>query len=350
VGRGEQALDRSVVSALCVLLLLGFAATAQAAPKTDKVLLKNGDLVTGEMKEVTQGLLRYSTDSMSTIYLEWIDVVRLTSSQTFQFEMNNGDFYFGSLLPLEKDFHILIGIGEFRIELAMIDVVRITPILAGFWHQLDGSLSLGFQFTKASEVLQWTLTSSVERRKRKFLSQLSLRIALTTTGSDPTSKNNSLGFSHDRFLGHKWAAGGALTFQQNDELGIAFRTLVSGTGTRALVQTTRQRLTLAAGLSFNRENTTESEIDNSIEGIVTLNWNIFKYKSPKTDFSFTLNVFPSVTQSGRVRLESNTRLRQELVKDFFWDLTGWYSADNQPPGGAEATNDFGITTSLGWTF
>ena len=53
---------------LCVFLLAVCSATAWAA-KTDIVLLKNGDRVTGEVKSLERGKLTLSTDSMGTVYI-----------------------------------------------------------------------------------------------------------------------------------------------------------------------------------------------------------------------------------------------------------------------------------------
>ena len=42
-----------------------------------------------EIKELAQGLLRYKTDSMSTVSVEWVDVLRLVSKLTFQVETDD---------------------------------------------------------------------------------------------------------------------------------------------------------------------------------------------------------------------------------------------------------------------
>ena len=57
----------------CAYLLAGFmvlgAAGSALAAKTDVVTLKNGDRITGEVKRLDRGRLRYSTDDMGTIYI-----------------------------------------------------------------------------------------------------------------------------------------------------------------------------------------------------------------------------------------------------------------------------------------
>lgn len=334
------------------LLVVAFVtASGQVrAERTDVVSLVNGDRVTGEIKELAQGLLRYKTDSMSTVSVEWVDVRRLVSKLTFQVETDDGDYYYGAFLEPDEERILRVGIGEFQIDLKMTDVVAITRIKHGFWRTLDGSLSVGFQATKATEVIQMSFLGDAERRTRKFMSKVNLRMSVSSAAEQETSKNNSLGFAQDWFLGHQYAAGGSLQFQQNDELGIDFRTLIGANGTRVIVQSLRQRLTASVGLSLNRENVTDQEDTSSVEAMLSVDWSIYKYKSPKTTFYFRWFVYPSLTESGRVRSQVDANLRQELVKDFFLDFTGFYSFDSQPPNEDAASDDYMISMGLGWTF
>ena len=50
-----------------ILLLLGIGAGAAEAQKTDSVWIRNGDRITGEVKSLSRGLLKYSTDDLGTV-------------------------------------------------------------------------------------------------------------------------------------------------------------------------------------------------------------------------------------------------------------------------------------------
>lgn len=66
------------------------------------------------------------------------------------------------------------------------------------------------------------------------------------------------------------------------------------------------------------------------------------------NLDFVLNLYPSLTDSGRLRSSSDLRLRWELIEDLFFDITAYGSYDNK----AEANNDidYGVTTGLGWEY
>jgi hypothetical protein len=49
-------------------------------------------------------------------------------------------------------------------------------------------------------------------------------------------------------------------------------------------------------------------------------------------------------------LDFNARLAYEILKDFTVSLTLFDTFDSRPPDAGAATNDYGMTASLGWTF
>lgn len=43
-------------------------------------------------------------------------------------------------------------------------------------------------------------------------------------------------------------------------------------------------------------------------------------------------------------------LRRELIEDFFVDLSVYYDYDGQPPGDDPVKDDYGVVTSVGYSF
>jgi len=70
---------------LAQTLLLGslcvFPGAILAAPKTDVVVLVNGDRITGEIKSLEYNQLKLSTYHMGTLYIEWDKIASLETDQ-----------------------------------------------------------------------------------------------------------------------------------------------------------------------------------------------------------------------------------------------------------------------------
>ncbi len=79
------------------LVLLLFAGLTYA--DTDVVIFKNGDHLTGEVKSLERGRLRFKTEATDTIGIEWDEVAYLSSDQNIQVETILGTRYLGHLRP-----------------------------------------------------------------------------------------------------------------------------------------------------------------------------------------------------------------------------------------------------------
>ena len=90
-----------VTQTILVLAALVCTTLLEARDKTDIVSLKNGDRVTGEIKELQRGKLTVKTNSMGTVSIEWKDVIDVESPYEFSVELEDGALYFGPIDGLE---------------------------------------------------------------------------------------------------------------------------------------------------------------------------------------------------------------------------------------------------------
>jgi hypothetical protein len=67
---------RTVLAAALAGIIV--STTAAAADKTDIMLFKNGDRLTGEVKSLDRGKVSFDTDAMGVIKVEWDDIARCT--------------------------------------------------------------------------------------------------------------------------------------------------------------------------------------------------------------------------------------------------------------------------------
>ncbi len=109
------------------------------------------------------------------------------------------------------------------------------------------------------------------------------------------------------------------------------------------------RFEVNAGLAASAENRTDDTTQQSVEGLIRSSFDLFKLNIPMTRLSANVNIFPGITESSRMRINTDITLRNEIFRDFFWDLSFYSSFDNQPAEGFEK-EDYGIITSLGATF
>src|SRR4029078_3828907 len=154
-----------VVLPLAVVLVALGGCAAYAAPKTDIVVLNNGDRLTVETKTMSRGGLAVKTDALGTPNVDWGDVVGLQSSRSYEIEVTDGRRYYGALGEGVRGHVLVRGLLGPPTDLVLLDIVRLTPLGASFWSRLDGNLDAGFNFTSASEQTQRTLNTPVRDAK-----------------------------------------------------------------------------------------------------------------------------------------------------------------------------------------
>jgi hypothetical protein len=332
------------------LLLAAVLAPPLHAQKTDVVTLQNGDYITGEIKELDRGLLRYSTDDMSTIYIEWDQIARVTSRNYFEVELESGRKYFGTLDPPAEDGKVVVSL-VVPDTLELLEVVAITRIKATFWSRLSGFVDLGFSYAKANRNAQFTASGEVKYRGRKWAGSLSGESYYQSQETTEGTSRNSLGFTVQRFLGNKWAAGVNTGAEQNQELQLDGRYSVGAGVWRGAIQSNRLVLLFAGGVRASSEKFAGGSPTLNVELTLGSDLSVFKYHNPKMDITSTLQVFGSLTDLGRIRLDFEVRGKYELFSDFFLGLRFFDKFDSRPgtvEGGS--SNDFGTTLSIGYSF
>jgi putative salt-induced outer membrane protein YdiY len=336
---------------LFMALMLSSAAAVFARAKTDTIVLVNGDTITGEIKSLYRGKLKFKTDAMSTVYVEWEDIVTLTSEYYFEIEENDGYKYYGTP-SLEEGGEFRITRADIVVSLEKLQVVRITPIEKTFWSRIDGSVSLGISYTRSSDIGRFEFAFDTHYREEKNYFEVTAMTTTTTESDDRTTQRTEATASYQRTFQRRLFWDTTWTGFQNDEMGVALRlTLGSGLGAH-LIQSNWTVLESSLGLQVTREWPTDvvQPPSNNLEGVITLAYSLWKYNTPKTDLTASVSAFPSLPDFDRYRLDSEIILTQEIVSDFMLVFTWWDNYDSQPPSEGAAKNDFGVTTSIGYTW
>jgi len=332
--------------------VLNAASPAQAAPRTDIVILMNGDRITGEVKSLEQGKLEFKTDAAGTLYIEWDKVQSVESTQFLRVELASGLRYFGQAPKAEESGTLRLVAGEDAKgwNLKMANVIRIDPIEQDFFKRIDGYLTAGYNYTKSNDLQQFTFTGGLNARATTHQWTLDGSSTITAQQGNDDSARWNLSGGYRYFLADRWFLQGFGGFEGNDELGLDLRSTVGGAYGRYLAQTNHQDWAAYAGLAYTKENFVGRDQADSVEGVLGTQYSFYRYDSPEASLDATLNLLPSLTQSGRVRVDGKLRSRYEMVKDLFFEVSLYGTYDSDPGETAISKSDYGLTTSLGYSF
>jgi hypothetical protein len=335
--------------------MLLVAAPVWGRAKTDVVRLVNGDLITGEIKQLHRGLLKLSTDAMKTVDIEWDDIETLTTRYYFEVEDKDGYKYYGTP-ELTEEGEVRVTRANAVVTIEKLQVIRITPIEESFWSRINGSVSLGVSYTKGSQVGRIDIALEARYRVEKNYVELIGSSNVTndaTRDSASTYQRYDVTLTYQHLFVRRAFSDVSSSAFRNDEQGIAFRgNLAAGLGVN-IIQSHSHVVLSSLGLSVNREFPTDptAVITNNLEGVISLSYTVFKYDTPKTSLTSNATGYPRLLpNTDRMRVDVDAALSQEIIKDFTLVLTFYYNFNSKPPSEEASKDDYGFTTSIGYKY
>jgi hypothetical protein len=347
---------RQLRQAAAVLLLLASLlpcgpAWGYARDKTDVVMLRNGDRLSGDILSLEFGILSLKTDNMSTLSIEWPAVRSVTSKFEFAIERWDGSKYHGVITTSDDGADLIVQSAAGTIRFPMGEVERISRFSPEFWDRINGALAVGFSYTKSSAIQVGSVNFNANYRSTTLDGSLAFS-ANSTRDSSGTTTDRVLLTSGVQFLRQSrnfWGLLGSL--ERDQALGIDARLLAGAGLGRRFVQGPFTELTGIAGIVGSEEWIVgESTPRASVEAVLGGSWQVFRFIDPKTRLDLGLYVFPSLTESGRYRSTGNLALTHKFPHDLTLGLTGYLSYDNQPPEPMAEKSDYGLTLNVGWSF
>jgi len=347
--RYRNVADRLFVTAILSVLLVALSGESQARDKTDVIFLKNGDRVTGEIKSLERGRLKVSTDSLGTLLVEWDDVASLESQYQFEFEDSGGELLVGTIVHSEAEKIRLQGPNR-TVDLDLYSLVRISPLEALVRERFDGSwVSVGFDFTRANRRKRWVAEAGLRYRVPQYLVRATISSLVTHQDEGEDANRQVLDLDWIYNLGGRWYAAGLFQASHNDHLDLDVRTTLGGALGRRILQTNQATLSVFAGAQLNRERFFNQPSRRTVEAIIHVELQQFRFDTPKLDITTTLDFLPNLNDSGRFRTDLTSSIRYEVVSDLFFGIRLFDNFDSDPPGGIER-NDFGVLTTVGYSF
>ena len=254
-----------------------------------------------------------------------------------------GRYFMGSfcLSGEEGSCYIWGNMGDPRLT-PLTDIVSLSPLKDRFFARLSGSLSSGFSYTKASDIMQVNLNAAIKYIAQKNQIELNYDGILTHQDTLSPDQRQSGGFLFRRLLSNNWFVVSALNAESNSEQNLDLRTSFALGGGKNLINTNKANLFIGTGLQASREYS-DQDLQNSLEGIVAADYSMFIYDSPKLTFNLSGQLAPSLSDLGRVRADIDSNISWEIFHDFYLKWTFYYSFDSRPLSTTAEKNDWAVS-------
>jgi putative salt-induced outer membrane protein YdiY len=340
------------------MLLLATATSALAGNKTDVVVLKNGDRLTCDIKGLSSGVLYVSLDYViGTISVEWSQVVRIESVRTFILKTENGSVYQGTLETEKADaagpmtIKVVEGANQ-TVVLEQSHVIRMDPTSEEFWQRFNGTISSGLTYSKGNQATQYNFSSETEYLRERWSAQVDFNSNLASSSGDTVSTRNQLRLYSRHLLPRPhYFYGGVLSFLQSSEQGIRVQTSLGGGIGRFFKNTNSASIAMIAGLGLQRTNYNQSVFplppQNVSSALIGIEVKLFRFD--KTNLNINTDVFPAISDPGRVYVTTNASYFVKLFGKLSWNVSSYVNVDTRPPAHFSGS-DYGTSSGLSLNF
>jgi hypothetical protein len=317
------------------------------AQRTDIVVLRNSDQITGEIKSLSQGKLSYKTDDAGTLSIEWDKVILVESVREHEIRLTDGRILFGPIEQAEQTGRMVVH-GETILITRVVDIV---PIRAEFFQRTKGYVDLGLTVAKARSARTFNLGWKGEYRGTRWGSTISGSSYIHRSTDTELTQTHSARVQGQRFISGRWLGLLSVDLTRNDELSLDLRETYSVGGKYRALETIRSEMSVSGGFAANRELFQDSEsADLSWELTASFRFDAYRYDSPKFNASVTLNPYFGLSDWGRFRGDFETRVTYEVFSDFNIGATFRDTFDLRPPSADAQRNDYTLTVTIGWSW
>jgi len=341
----------SFAAATFVLLCFLCPRPGSAKEKTDILYFYNGDRITCEIKQMQQGQLTVKTDYTRTLTVDWRGVVRILSTNYFEVELENGRRYFGTLVDPGEDGLVAVDLVGTVETFSRDEVVFISPIEPTFLSRLKGNVSLGLDAYKAQSQKSVNSSAAIRYRTKKWYATTNLTLFWSSREGSEDIYRADLSLTGIRYFPNRWGTVMFAKAQHNSEQGLDLRLVAGGGAARSLIRSNLMFFVLGTGLAYTNEQYSLGTGDhNNLEAFFSSSFSRFIFRKPKSEILSTLNIFPSLSSWGRYRIEFEVAIQHEIISNLYLEFRVYDNYDSAPPTEDVIKNDWGLVTSIGYTF
>ena len=329
------------------ILLLLIALSASLSAQTDTLVTTNGETITGELKNMDRGVLIIETDySDSDFEIEWNKISSVHSKNIFIVSLTDGVRLIGTLNGDRNEYKIQTEDAIYIKDTK--SIVTIEPLDETILGRLSASLGVGYNITKANNLHQFNMRSSLGYFAQSWKADGSFDAVYSEQDSVAQTKRIDAQVSYKYFLISDWYASVSSDFLQNDEQKLQLRSTPKIGFGNYIIHSNSVYLSVGGGLSGNFENYTDPNLEtrNSSEIFFNAELNMFDFG----DLSLLTNTiaYKNLDESDRIRNDFKIDLKYDLLgSDFYIKLGYTLNYDSHPIEGA-GTTDYVIQTTFGW--
>lgn len=346
------------------VLIFAFILVVLGSSFADRVELKNGDRITGQVHRLDNGSLLVKTEALGTLSIKWDAVAKVIADEPVHVLADGARVEAQAIERTDgEDVIVTSGNAAFSVSPGRILALRSSneqladqqrqhreqnPQFADRWNgNLDAGLSAArgnADTTNVSLGLKGARTTDSTRLTLFFNSLLAR--SRSAEGTTLTSANAvRTGLRYEINLTERLFTFGFGNFESDRVQKLDLRSVYgAGAGLRVM-QSEHGTMDIFTGASVNQESFSKTDTPDRRTGELLIGQDLSYQLSPRTSLGSRLSLFPNMTTPGDYRAVLDATASTKLNSWIGWQVTVSNVFVSNPPLGAR-TNDMLLSTGL----
>lgn len=333
---------------LALILVTTLCRTEHAVAQKDSLVLKNRNVIVGEIKSLNNGVITIETDySKNDFTIEWSGVREIHSQTRFLVTLKNGTRLTGIVTSKDSTGKLkVLEDSEMTTETTMEELVFLKGLKSDFWSRVSAAVDLGISLTKSNNLRQYNSHIDLGYLADRWKVSAYYNGLVSKQDNVDLVQRNEGGLTFTYYLQHDWFMSATLQFLSNTEQALNLRATGRAGAGKLLIHTNRAYWGVGFGLNYNSESFSNGTAPrNSLEGYAGTEANVFNIGD--FDFLGKWYVYPSITEAGRWRSDLNVDTKYKFPRDFYVKAGLRLNYDNRPAAAGKET-DYVFSFAVGW--
>jgi len=320
--------------------------------QTDTLVLVNSDVIVGQIQGLNRNVLTVSTPySDSDFKISWEKVRELYSPRLYTVTFSDRTLMTSATLQTIMPGLIKADNVYTSREEPMSSIVNFRPVYEDFWSKLSASADVGYSLTKANNLQQYNGSIKLGYKSNHWTLSSGYRQVTSSQDEVEAVRRVEAAIEGDYTFENGIFFRSGVNFLSNSEQRLFLRTIGNVSTGYYVIRRSTWHWNAFIGVALNNEDyeedsETEGSSDrNSLEAIIGTSLDMFDIG----DFGLatTFNWYPSITESGRNRIDYRIDITYDLPLNFYLKGGLTLNYDSDPIPGASDT-DYVILTGFGW--
>jgi len=326
---------------------LGLTVSANAVAQDEYIVMKNGDRITGEIKQIWDGELTIEPAYSDEFAVDVAEITRIESTRSFEIELSDGTE--ATVIPsgVDESGNQLLAYDDGRVAtIAIGQIMELNEIDDYFdWDSRIDANSVVNRGNTTSETTRINANTNLKLGDHRHIGDLTL--ANESVNQEPTKNQALLAYNYNWLFRDSVFFGANASYERDPIRNLERRTTVGAGMGYDFWDDARRTFSMQGGLGYKTENIDATGEQNSIAFWILR----FSYDFRGGDLNLFHNHRIDTTLNGRRNsvVKTSTGVRFEITDLLYANLEFVYDYETNPASAAQK-NDTSILAGIGLEF